>query len=67
MIEIGKRLYAKDLIAACDGNISLRLDERRFSVQNAWNILRKCSCLRVNLDSFNLLKSKHLIPYAKCA
>ncbi len=29
MVEAGKRLYFKDLVAACDGNISARLDSRQ--------------------------------------
>jgi len=28
MVEVGKRLYFKDLVAACDGNISARLSSR---------------------------------------
>lgn len=30
MVEAGKRLYFKDLVAACDGNISARLDRDEF-------------------------------------
>lgn len=30
MVEAGKRLYFKDLVAACDGNISARLSSREF-------------------------------------
>ncbi len=30
MVEVGKRLYFKNLVAACDGNISARLNSREF-------------------------------------
>lgn len=32
MVEAGKRLYFKDLVAACDGNISARLSDNEFLV-----------------------------------
>ena len=32
MVEAGKRLYFKDLVAACDGNISARLSDSEFLV-----------------------------------
>ncbi|MBN2049044.1 MAG: class II aldolase/adducin family protein [Spirochaetales bacterium] len=32
IVEVGKRLYAKDFVASNDGNISLRLDEERLLI-----------------------------------
>ena len=32
LVEIGKRLYAKGMVAANDGNISIRLDERQILI-----------------------------------
>jgi len=53
MVEVGRRLYFKDLVAACDGNISARLSESEVLVTPSGvskGFLSSAEILKIGLD-----------------